>query len=237
MNRKTILLCATARSGSSYLGSLFQENGVGWLGESLYNPISAKKINAPNVVYAPLYNKKFDKLLLKEYIKESHKTHNGRIVIKIMGSKWEDILSAIGGDANITEYFGDVTYVYLTRNDRWRQAISLDIARKTKRWRKSKDDTKQVVPKTKFNFQSIKKMHHKCNAENNVFKRFFEMHSINPIRITYEELDQDYVTTFKSLMTKLGTPIEAVKDGTLQRQETELDESFYQQVMDHRDAP
>jgi LPS sulfotransferase NodH len=94
-------------------------------------------------------------------------------------------------------------FVYLTRRDKIRQAISQAVAGQTGRWRQFRPTAKEH-PKLEYDFDEI--VHLLANLQNceDHWRRFFRANGLAPFEIAYEDLSGDYAATLRRLFDGLG---------------------------------
>ena len=96
--------------------------------------------------------------------------------------------------------FPDAKYISITRRNLLRQAVSTVRATQTDSWAEKLSSEK----KPWFNFLGIIK-HTILNAnEVELWEQFYAKNNIKPLRVLYEDLDEDYVNTMKRVVSFLG---------------------------------
>ena len=200
---KYYFVCATARSGSSYFCDGLSSTGL---------------VGKPNEYL--LHSQWWKDVGINAYIKmvSKEKRSNNVVGIKFMWFSFQRILDKIerGFKTADREYkiFEKIIpyskYIYLTRRDKVRQAISYYKASKTGVWFDKKSEINEKEKRTntmnrlKFNFFSIEFfLQTNLNYENEWIK-YFQRNSITPLNISYEELDNDFNKTIIKALKYIG---------------------------------
>jgi len=122
----------------------------------------------------------------------------------IFGTKgWPPLLAPLTLSGEFPAYLEEWKFVHLTRVDVLKQAISRVIASETLTW-KSRKVASKIVTDEDFDADKISKMVEETVLENQRWSEFFELFSIEPLRITYEELAADPTGVVASVADYLG---------------------------------
>jgi trehalose 2-sulfotransferase len=154
----------------------------------------------------------------RDYVSQvlSHgKTSNGIFGAKIMWDHLPDLLDRLTGNADLSSsqrvnaclqsIFPSLKYIYVTRQDKLRQAISLWKAIQTQQWRLDRctSDAKEWrVPV--FDFEAIDYLQRRLVAHERDWQRFFTTAYIEPLVLRYEEFANDLKPTFIRVAEFLG---------------------------------
>ncbi len=95
-------------------------------------------------------------------------------------------------------------YIFLTREDRLAQAISLHIAEQTGQWT---SDTEAPLPNsTEYSRARIDRILAEVAEANREFEKFFALNAIIPIRLTYEAFVADRPRGLARIGAAIGLP-------------------------------
>ena len=192
-DRKKIFLCMTPRSGSSYLSSVLRANKLGQFNEhfrvvqgSLETAIENDKL------------KTFEDWVHTRIKKRSAHGHFG---VKL---DWLQFIPVYYLGA-YDYYFRDASFIYLTRGDILMQAISRYISSTTGYFHSTnveKEETlKEEVP---FDFDAIWKHVVHLAEMQKAWELFFAAEGISPLRITYEDIDEDACAVVRRIIAYAG---------------------------------
>ena len=90
--------------------------------------------------------------------------------------------------------------IFLTREDKVGQAVSSAIARQTQSWISHKQPSCEPV----FGFDLIEREYNEIIEGNKEWEHLFKKYNKTPLRITYEQIVADPVTTVNNILTFLG---------------------------------
>jgi trehalose 2-sulfotransferase len=101
---------------------------------------------------------------------------------------------------NLTRIFPDAKYISITRRNILRQAISATRAIQTQAW------TSQLSERRTPRFHLLGIVKHLVSTaeETELWEQFYAANGIKPLRILYEELDEDFETTMRQVTAFLG---------------------------------
>jgi trehalose 2-sulfotransferase len=100
--------------------------------------------------------------------------------------------------------FRNPRYVWVTRNDKVRQAVSLWRALQTRSWRLEHAGGAQQV-ELQYRFEGIDHLVRSLQADDEGWQEFFNRHRITPLRITYEDqLEPDPEGTVRAVLDYIG---------------------------------
>jgi|GEM_PF-1665641 len=127
------------------------------------------------------------------------------------------------------ELFPNPHFIFLTRQDRLRHALSSLISGQVRIWRNiSGVEEREPVGSPVYDYERIlNKIRHYTYCESR-WSEFFQHFGVNPYRITYEDMVLDYHTAIKSLLIAHGKWSESVTIRTprLKRQANHISEQF-----------
>jgi trehalose 2-sulfotransferase len=133
-------------------------------------------------------------------------TANGIFGAKIMWSHLPDFLelqtgdgsvaSSLGVDAALRGLFPDLKYIYISRNSKLRQAVSLWIALQTQQWRLDESTRPScAVPEPIFHFEAIDHLRRELMRQDVAWRGFFAAAGIAPLVLEYERFSLDLPQT------------------------------------------
>jgi LPS sulfotransferase NodH len=133
----------------------------------------------------------------------------------------------------LSRLFPGAKYIWLTRRDKARQAISFVLASRTDEWWAYDGATPEKregsTENPEFDPHAIARMERYLVQADARWQAFFHENRIEPLVIYYEDLASDYAGTILSILKWLGTPdVEAVqiRPARLKRQSNERSEEW-----------
>jgi len=208
------LICAMPRSGSNLLCEVLSSLGfAGTPEEHLWNPPHAEP--EPLAVRWPR-------------VLQAGAGANGVFGLKLMGyqaDRLERELPAVLGMPDtslglvLAATLADPKYVYLTRQDRLRQAISLVRAVQTSQWRSM--DAASCAPQ--YDAHAIAREVQSLAQDEDRWEEFFDRNRVTPYRLTYEEFTGLPPRTVAALLSYLGhdEPLEIALSQTQHRRQAD----------------
>jgi LPS sulfotransferase NodH len=187
--KKTYIICATQRSGSTLLCHLLASTG---------------KAGNPKEYLLPTYKSKvpFDEENYVQYVRgnlNAYASENGVSGVKMMENNFSELLERLrnsdefGAKSNmeiVHDVFPGVQFIFISRKNKVRQAISLSRAEQSDRWEKHSSLTSSTANKNKFAITPfyIKSAINRAIEREEIWKKFFQENGIVPYTINYEEL-------------------------------------------------
>ena len=212
------LLCTSYRSGSSLLGEALR--GLGGFGapmeyfdESL-RPAFAARWNAQTLdtYQSALFQRrtdptgafgaKLDWPRLMALCVERDPAQARRREVNLLESpeQGQDILRAVG--ETVEALFPAPRFIFLTRRDKLRQAVSWVRARQTRQfW--SLADTGSPAPEPVYDYDKIRQSLAQFAYAEQCLERFFAHSGLAPVRVVYEDLAADYFGTLRRVVREL----------------------------------
>jgi LPS sulfotransferase NodH len=202
--RLSYLICTTPRTGSNFLCEVLRSTGVaGRPDDYFWNPAFwQERWDTPD----------FD-AYLQRILKE------GTTPNRIFGAKlmWHDLdellptlatfagIDAASPPALLGTIFPNLRYLWLTRRDKVRQAISWYRALATRAWR-STDQQPPSSGEPAFSFPEVDRLVQQSIKGDQEWQQFFQRHGIEPLVIAYEDLADDPARTAIRILDHLGLP-------------------------------
>jgi trehalose 2-sulfotransferase len=241
--RRTILICTNPRSGSTLLGeALYFARALGCPLEYFhrgFRPFFAERWQAPEI---------------HSYIRAVHRFRTdstGVLSVKLFWVDIEDMiaelqpslheeLQSVRSDpisiapatcrkvqALLAGIFPNPTFIFLTRRDHIRQAVSALVAMQTKLWRSIPGMGKEVPQQDAvYNFGQILSymalLRH-CNAQ---WRSYLLATGDSIHEVIYEDFVKDYATTVNSLRERLGCPGRLPLPPRMRRQSNSLSDKM-----------
>jgi trehalose 2-sulfotransferase len=254
------LICATQRSGSTLLCEALQNTGLaGWPEEyfqihkktgSIRRPsdyfqglnvtdmISYLDDSSPSSDPLPRVDKQpFEDFLVEVFRRGT--TPNGVFGAKIMWAYFGGFISKLReiprykemkGNNLLSAVFPNLHYIWLTRQDKVRQAISLWKALQTWTWRQE-TDTSLPPKEPHFHFTAIEHLVKQLEADEKAWQHYFKKHHIQPYTVVYEQLVTAYEETALDILRYLDIPLTrnlTFAERRMQRQADTLSEEWVQ---------
>jgi LPS sulfotransferase NodH len=189
--KKSYIICTTPRSGSNFLCEMLQATEVAGRPDEFFWKLVAPHLLDPK-----------DPIRARAcvvWIRYEGTTSNGVFGIKQMRSNFGEVvtrLAALTARAEssppeiLAATFPNLRYIWLTRQDKVRQGISWWRALKTERWR-STDTAAEAVPEPIFDVEAIASLVEEAATADRDWRDFFQNHGIEPLVVSYEELERD----------------------------------------------
>lgn len=238
-SKKSYIVCSMPRSGSSLLCSwLSNSNVAGYPGEHI-NPNKEYKhfLNISNSNKIPS---------CEEYIRlvVSNRTRNGVFGTKLHWFQFSHIVNLLdkkslqpwSDDLDlINHYFDNPQFIYISRQDKIRQAISYYKAFETREWAIT-----QEQPKTKsdieYDGEKIDQLLFLLLEHEKAWESFFERKKIIPYRISYEEFVPNQVENVKAILDFLDIDYTNVEfaEPIMKKQADRTSDLWYEKYLNER---
>lgn len=207
------IICANLRSGSSLLASGLRKSGIAGSPDREYFLFKEFNNRNPGKDFLKYFS------TLKDYLSDLYqetKTDNGVFGFKIMWPALDTLLNKIdhmGFDtrnrrAILERIFPHLKLIYIYRQDKLRQAISLVRANQSKVYHIEKGsgrrENQHDLKYDGFQITSDLLQHVIINEIN--WNRFFKVHEILPLIICYERFSADYSGYMKKTLDYLNLP-------------------------------
>jgi LPS sulfotransferase NodH len=210
------LVCTTPRSGSNLLCEGLASTSMAGNPKEWFNVLEEQRERARWRLKGPMA---FSYAAYLEHVLRNATTRNGICGVKLHYYQLTNFAENMGSiemyqglplDELFAAAFPAVRYIWLTRRDKARQAISYHRARQTNEWWRL-DDVKpgangNGVDKVSFDPENIAGLEQyllDCDAG---WQRFFEQSGVEPLALTYEDLAADYTGTIATVLDWLAIP-------------------------------
>jgi LPS sulfotransferase NodH len=245
-----LLVCTTPRSGSWLLSDLLERSGKVGMGQEYFH-----------VNYVPALAREYglgSSAITEEYISEirrraeeagrvfSTKLHWVQInqLVDALREIHPDLAAANTAAPQLIEAsLPGSRYLYLTRDDKARQAISLFRALRTDTWwehaaEAESEEVGQAVPSPTADYLAIRWLEDFLAGQEAEWRRYFEVFAIEPLTVVYEQLCAEPVRVVRAVLDWLGLEGAAVSPGPsrLRRQADAETETMLVEYKDIRDS-
>lgn len=211
-----LLICTTPRSGSWLLSDLLESSGKIGMGQEYFHeryvPALAQEHGLPSLA------------ITEQYISEirGRAQRDGRLfsskLLWVQINQLVDALRVIhpdlaAADATAPELIEaslpGSRYLYLTRNDKARQAISLFRALKTDTWwehaaAKDSEEQETAAPGPTPDYLAIRWLEDWLAGQEAEWRRFFEFFAIEPFTVVYEQFCVEPTKGVQAVLKWLG---------------------------------
>jgi LPS sulfotransferase NodH len=208
----TYIICATPRSGSSVLCEGLKNTFLAGRPEEYFNTESERiwrakwKIDSSDSYF--------------RWLIDHGTSPNGVFGVKIM---WEQMGYCIRFLRQLPQYqnpelspsdfistaFGNLFYIWITRRDKIRQAISTDIAIQTGNyaWTSIHEANPHIKPT--FNYNRINFLYHRILAAEDGWHQYFNDAGVTPFKVVYEDFIATYEGTVGAILDYLEITVPA----------------------------
>jgi trehalose 2-sulfotransferase len=235
----TYVICTNPRSGSHLLSDGLRSTSLAGIPREWFNPLGEDRRRArwgldksADASYAAYLDQ----------VRVRSTTRNGISGIVLHFYQFVELekkLARVEGFGGLTtaemmvKAFPNLKYLWLTRRDKVRQAISYLLARTTGDWwitdggqsRKSED----TIGESGFDLEAIARLEQRLAHNDVAWQSYFENHNISPLIVYYEDLAADYAGAVVTILKWLGVPdanAVAVRSPRLKRQSTARNEDW-----------
>jgi LPS sulfotransferase NodH len=178
---------------------------------------------------------------------EQGTTANGVFGAKMMWGYFDDFLEltrgiprfgGMGDGSLLNAAFPDLQYVFVSRSDKVRQAVSLWRALQTWVWRKGEghaDDEPLPEQRAVYSFDAIDHLLDQLRRHEDAWRGFFFRIGRRPLTVLYEEVAGDLDATVERILRELRLerpPVSAPAAQPMRRQSDELSESWVQNYLE-----
>jgi LPS sulfotransferase NodH len=242
--RTSYVICSIQRSGTHFLGAALENTGIAGSPDEYLICDQDGNLQNESGHLAELFGQKSLEEF-RELVFELGSTPNNVFGITIMWNYFHKILRSYRQlpqyqglkDADLLDaLLENPKYIWLTRRDKVRQAVSWAKASQTGVWRHPKGAGHTRRREPKFDFVLIDHFYRQILIGEEGWANFFESFGIKPLRIVYEDAVESYEKTVLTVLNYLEIPLpESLSLGQhkLQKQADELNEKWtdrYQEI-------
>ena len=228
---KSLLVCATPRSGSTLLCALLDGTGVAGRPQEFFERLAHSGLpRQPREYFERVEDPKLLELLAPtdpgtpdpgDPIPQAlarGTTDNGVFAAKLMWTHLLDLSERLGRAADaalLRERFPDPRYVHVTRRDKIAQAVSLWRAVQTRAWRAGEvTENGNAV----YHAGAIGYLAGQLSDHDDAWRTWFSANRIEPLTIVYEELAADTNGVTSRVIDQLEVGPAEIPDPPLRRQ-------------------
>lgn len=214
------LLCATPRSGTTLLCDLLEATGQAGRPQSYYRRQDIEsRASAWGLRSADFPDQAaFDRAYLSAVLRAGA-AGTGIFGLRLMwgtvGELFERLAPLYPGAteaATLTQAFGPLVYIHVSRRDKVAQAISLLKAEQSGLWHVGADgaDRQRIGPggPVAYDADRIATFVAELERDDAAWNAFFDRHGLEPVRVAYEDLASSPRTEVRTLLLTLGRPPE-----------------------------
>jgi len=212
--RVSYFVCTTVRSGSNLLCEILRGSGLaGCPDEYFYG------------AFYPRLFTRFGAASFADYVPrviEATTTENGVFGAKMMASYFfHQFVPEVAGlpgtgeagmpaAARLVGIFPGLRYIWLTRRDKVRQAISHLRASQTSLWHSTEVYASAAArPKARYSYEGVANAVLSDAAGNAEWQQYFSDSAIVPLSLVYEDFVQDWEGTLRRVLDYLEVPVPA----------------------------
>ena len=234
------IVCGTPRCGSSLLCEALKNTGIAGRPEEYFwqgdEPFWSKRWGVST------YADYLDKAL------EEGTTPNGVFGAKVMWGYFDDFVSRLrqipgyGGLAvpNLMQtVFPNLHYIWVTRRDKVRQAVSFWKAVQTNIWAWSTDEPPVPAKEPTFDFEAIDYLVQEIVTHEAAWQQYFSECGVTPFTVIYEDLVLAYEEAALQVLQYLNIPIPenlVFAERRLKKQADTLSEEWVQRYYNLKQA-
>jgi LPS sulfotransferase NodH len=212
--QRSVLICTLPRSGSWLVAEALENTQLCGRPREYFRPAYQRPyMEAWNIPLQSSYDHYFAAVL------EAGTTPNGTFSTKLHWGQFPHLLACLTASVRhtvpifprhdlVSMFFPSPTYIYLTRKDKARQAISLYRAIQSDVWWKleTRGQDKEFLTR-RPDFAEIRRLETELIEYESCWDRYFEEGAIKPISVTYEELCANYQAAAFGLLDLLGISV------------------------------
>jgi trehalose 2-sulfotransferase len=246
--KTTYLICSTPRSGTHLLAETLIATGVAGRPEEYLICDQHGRLQNQVGPMAETYGRRsleeFPELVIT-----LGSSPNGTFGLIVMWPYLQDIVanfqtlprySGLDACELFERIFSNPKYIWLTRRDKIRQAISWVKAKQTGVWIRRKDAPDERPLQPKFDFFCINHHYRQAVAADAAWESYFQTHNIESLEVVYEDLVEDRERVAKQVLNHLNIPYPqniTYDDGRLRKQADRVNESWTTRYQEMRKKP
>jgi LPS sulfotransferase NodH len=164
-------------------------------------------------------------------------TPNGVFGAKLMWGYFGDFLARLGttpdGSAveRLTERFGPIDWIHVTRGDKVAQAVSLWRALQTRAW--SADDAPETRPV--YDAHGIAHLRDQLIEQDAAWRAWFAAKSLDALVVEYERFAADHAATLRDVLAHLGLEVARIPDPPMDRQGDEHSDRWVERFNEEKE--
>lgn len=232
---RSYLICATPRSGSTLLCEALRNTGLAGNPDEYFGPMHVER-----------WNEAWKTGSKREYLKKVSvhgSGKNGVLGIKVMRVYWRNVIEFLqeaqksiehSESTLLSQCFPNLKYIWITRRDKVRQAISWMKFIQGAAWY-WESEIPQEIDGLEFRPEVIKDFILSTTIQETAWQEFFRKAKIEPYIVVYEDLVDQYVETAKGILDYLRIPYTQNLDfgqRRLERQADSLTDAWVKQVLE-----
>ncbi len=209
----TFIICTNPRSGSWLLSDGLASSGLAGNPREWFNPIVEQKRRAE---WRAAHSKDLTDAEYLEQVLTLGATPNGVCGVKLHYYQFDELIKKMMAGVErgkrpadlIAAALPRVKYIWLTRRDKARQAISYQLACVTGKWwlidgaERHNDEAKLGEPD--FDPYALARLEHTLTENDLKWQAFFSDNGIVPLVVFYEDLASDYSGIVRRILKWLG---------------------------------
>jgi len=240
----TYVICTNPRSGSYLLCDGLASTTLAGRPREWFNHLSEERRRARwglDKSAAATYAAYLDQVRIRST------TRNGTSGIKLQLYQFDRLTKKLVGVAGyeglttaqmMAKAFPNIKYLWLTRRDKARQAISYLLATKTGQWWKivggKPSKRENAIDESSFDPQAVARVQEMLEQNDVAWQSYFASNNISPLIVYYEDLVTDYSGAVIRVLKWLGIPgadAVVVRPSRLQKQSTARNEHWLSRYM------
>ena len=241
MGYESYIICTSPRSGSTLLCQLMTNTNVAGVPNSYFHkPSLANWMEVHGIAPNSLGNRSET---LEAVLKKAHKTgtaETGMFGLRLQGGSLNyflDQLKLLHPEQNsdverLNTTFGETAFIFLSRKNKLEQAISCVKAMQTGLWHTAENGTEfeRLAPPQPpyFDAKAIRQHIAEFEEDDQRWEHWFTKESIQPLRLSYEDLAKDSVATLNTVLKALGLQTSSTigTKAPLRKMDNELNEEW-----------
>jgi trehalose 2-sulfotransferase len=269
--KRSYLVCATPRSGSTLLCETLEQTGVAGRPREFFEALKETGVpRRPREYFWGMRSPEVLRLLpadsqldrdserVASWSRDEYSQHlaasirmgttpNGVFGAKMMWGYFDDFLElargiprlgGMGDGSLMNTAFPELKYVFVSRSDKVRQAVSLWRALQTWVWRKAEghgSDEPLPVQRAVYSFDAIDHLLDQLRRHEDAWRGYFFRIGQRPISVLYEEVAGDLDATVARVLAAIGIEnpeADAAARQSMSRQADDLSESWVQNYLE-----
>lgn len=141
-------------------------------------------------------------------------TANGVFGAKLMWNQVPELHALAGGLPEyagleigelLTALFGHPAYIWVSRRDKVRQAVSMWRSLQSRRWRSGDGDGGEPRPEPVYRYEGIAHLVGLFESTDRAWAEFFASHGVSALKVSYEDdLERDRKGTVAAVLERIG---------------------------------